>query len=144
LLTAPDHQQRSFPRAKLHIRYQSHDRTTIHDLASHQVADVGRARLQLRALGGGNLQLHPRQSFRLADVLDARKLQYHVSLVEPVFLKLQFASAAIPCQSRKRVAFGKSLGKTRVQLRRNFAAPALRAQHACDGDKAGYSTISNW
>jgi len=30
-----------------------------------------------------------------------------------------------------------------MQLGRNFATPALRPQHARDGDKRSYSTISN-
>lgn len=43
------------------------------------------------------------------------------------------------------MALRKSLGKTRVELGRNFAAPALRAQDTCDRNKRGsYSTISNW
>jgi hypothetical protein len=41
------------------------------------------------------------------------------------------------------VPLGKALRKTGVQLGRNFAAPALRPQHARNGDERSYSTISN-
>jgi hypothetical protein len=64
--------------------------------------------------------------------------------MEPVLLKLQLAPAAIRRQRRKVAPLGKTLWKTRVQLRRNLAASALRPKHTGDRDEAArYSTISN-
>ena len=67
-----------------------------------------------------------------------------MSLVEPVFLNLQLFAAAVNCQARELVTLGKTLGKARMQLGRNLAAPPLWAQDASDRyESVSYSTISN-
>jgi hypothetical protein len=61
-----------------------------------------------------------------------------------VFFELQLATAAIRRQRRKLASLRKPFGKAGVDLRQNFAAPALRSQDACDrNEAASYSTISN-
>jgi len=141
-------QQRSFSRSKLHIAHRADRDQTVRRLHQHftpnEVTDISSACFQLDPLLLRNLQLHPGQLLGIADAIDARKLQHHATLVEPVLFSLQLATGAIRCQRRKLASLGKPLGKTGVYLRQNFAPPALRSQDARDRyEAAGYSTISN-
>jgi ABC-type transporter lipoprotein component MlaA len=60
-----------------------------------------------------------------------------------MFFELQLASLAIRRQARQLTPLFEALGEIGVQLGQHFAAPALRPQHARDGDELAYSTISN-
>ena len=54
------------------------------------------------------------------------------------------AAAAVGRQARTVRVAPQTARENWCELGRNFAAPALRPQHASDGDEAGsYSTISN-
>ena len=140
--------QRSLACSKLHFADRPKQLLAVRipypNFAADNLAHVRRARFQLGALLKRNLQFQPGKLLGVADAFHAGELQHHAALMKPVLFQLQFAAAAVGRQARQLPAFLEALGKIRVQLRHNFAAPPLRTQHASDGDElAGYSTISN-
>jgi hypothetical protein len=64
--------------------------------------------------------------------------------VGPESFQRQFAPLASGTQPEEPLAFGKALGKIRVQFGGNFADSALRLDNARDGDvRVRYSRISS-
>src|ERR1700731_723126 len=125
-------QERRFARSKFNILNASDVAAAIKHCTTHQVANVIPARLQLRALTLRDLQLASHQRFGLGNRIHSGELENQQPFVRPEILPFKLAPGLVrfprPCQ--KPDAQGETLRNVAVNLARNFAAAALRFQHA--------------